>query len=142
MPSRRAFFRLLADEGCATVEELRGRRQLRLSELPRLPDALLAQIVPVILPGVRIEVTGEVVLGKLPGREEAVELFAYELSESVDSFIFNRFNGQKPIGRISQDLAAAKSLGPEESFGRVREFFLRLVRHGVCAPGNPVVEGG
>ncbi len=140
MPSRRAFFRLLADEGCANVERMRGRPQLRLSELPQLPKDALEQIVPVILPSVQIVVADEFVLGRLPGRDAPVELFAREPLETADSFIFNRFNGHLSIRQISRELAAAKSFEAAEGFDRVREFFLRLVRLGVCVPGNPVGE--
>ncbi|MBI2877934.1 MAG: hypothetical protein HYY20_13745 [Candidatus Tectomicrobia bacterium] len=135
IPSRRSFFKFLAGEVTAFFEELCGRPQLRLADLGQLPDETLAQIMPKVPPGVEILVTEGHIRARCPGKEEPIILFD---RNPANTFVFNRFNGLTPLGGIGAELAATLSWDGEHGFAHARSLFLRLVRLGVCVPGNPI----
>ena len=132
---RRGFFRLFAREGVAALDELRGRPQLRLADLPQLPDATLAQLAPAILEGVTVIPGDQQVSARPPASEKAIVLFP---RDPVPVFIFNRFDGRTTLGEISQELSADRQWTEGQSFAAVKALFLRLVRLRVCVPGNCV----
>ena len=138
MAGRRSFFRWLAVEGIATVEQAQGKPQLRLAELPLLARESLEQIMPMVRPDIRIVPGERDVVAETPGRKKHVCLFPREPADSNACFIFNRFNGQTTIRQISADLAAARGCAYDESFGLVRDLFLRMVGEAVCVPSNPI----
>lgn len=134
MPNRRNFFRWLAGEVCAACDEMRGIPQLRLSDISALSDAELAEIRPVVREGVRIIVREEHVFAEVSDDRDAVALFPVD---STDTLGFNRFDGQKRMRQIGDELAAAMSSQEADGFAHVRGLFLRLVDLGVCVPGSP-----
>lgn len=132
---RRTFLRWLAKEGVALVEEARGRPQLQLGDLAGLPDEKLALIVPVIAPGIGIDVTEYQVTAARGEQDARIVLFDCA-PETV--FIFNQFDGTTSIAQAATELSTAMSLSAEESFTLTRDLFLHLARLGVCVPANPV----
>ncbi len=119
------------------LEEAAGRPQARLADLSELPAEALARLKPQVCPGVEIIPGQDQVSARLPGAEAPVPLFA---ADEANLFVFNRFNGQTPIGRIAEELNAALSWPQERSFAHVRGLFLRLVRLQVSVPANPPEE--
>jgi len=137
MPSkagnRRGFFRFLARESAVWFDEARGRPQMRLSDLPKLPPDALGELVPQILPGVEIVPKATEVQARRPGETEPVTLFRLE---ETNLFIFNQLNGRATLGDIVRAVSAIKGLDEKEALARVRALFLGLVRLRVCAPSN------
>jgi hypothetical protein len=131
---RRLFFRWLARKGAFKVDEIRGVPQRLLDDIPALPDAELASIVPGIVGGVAISPRGaEVWAVTRGGQPTAVKLFG---DDPVALSLFNQFNGQTALGDAALRLGEIMNWPAERSFAVARAFFLRLVRLGVCAPVN------
>lgn len=135
---RRQFFRWLAREGVVGFDEMRGRPQLRLAELPRLPDQVLARLVPGVLPGVRILPGDQEVRAQLQGVQEPRLLFR---CNPVSLFLFNSFNGRTELSQIGKDLSARTGWPEEKGFAAAKAFFFHLVALRVCAPTNAVIPG-
>jgi len=135
---RRRFFRWLAREGVFKAEEIRGVPHRKLDDLPRLPRAELARIVPGIVPGVKIQPRAGEVWAEPPGNgRKAVRLFG---DDPAALALFNQFNGQTTIGGAARQLEEVMQWPAERSFAVARAFFLHLVRLGVSVPVNlPVV---
>jgi len=132
---RRSFFRTMVSETIALFDELHGKPQFRLADLWELPDDMLAQIMPVVLPDVEIIVTEQHVSARRQDKDEINPLFD---CEPANMFVFNRFNGQATIGQIGKELAAEMSWDEEEGFVYAKNLFLQLVRMRVCVPSNPI----
>ena len=132
---RRGFFKSLVSETVALVDELHGKPQYRLADLWKLPDEVLAQIMPMVLPDVEIIVTEQRVRARRRGQDEVTFLFD---CETAKMFVFNRFNGMTTIGHIGSELAAEMSWDEQEGFTYAKDLFLRLVRMNVCVPSNPI----
>ena len=133
--NRRRFLRALAGDLLGFADELSGRPQLAMNDLPELTDTALARIVPVISPGVAIVSLSEGVGARYPDGEIRGPLFE---SGAIQLFLFNRINGETALGQMAHELAAEFSLSPEASLAQTRELFLCLVRLGVCVPSNLV----
>lgn len=131
--SRRLFLKTLAGQASVLLDEISGRPQLRLVDLPELPDELLGQIKPLMLGGLDIIVDDEYVLANKPGQDGAIRLVA---TDRASLLVFNLFNGILPLADIAARLAETMSWDDERSFGFTRELFLHLVRLGVCVPDN------
>jgi hypothetical protein len=125
---------MLAGESAAMADELRGKRQLRLGDLPSLTDEVVAQIVPAIVPEAMVEIRDEHVFVRLT-TGGVVSLFS---CTDEDTLAFNRFDGMTTIAQASEELAESMSWSREQAFTRVRGLFLRLAGLGVCVPTNAV----
>lgn len=132
---RRLFFRNFARETMAWFEELGGKPNVKLADLPDLPPEALAALIPRILPGVQIIPEKEQVSARLPGASETVVLFP---CDEANLAIFNRFNGENSIGKVVAELSVAMKWPQERSLAHVKHLFFRLVRLRVCAPANTV----
>ncbi len=139
---RRRFFRWLARESVFQAEEMRGVLQRKIEDIPALPPAELASIVPGIVDGVRILPRDSEVWAAPAGNgREAVKLFG---DDRAALSLFNQFNGRTTIGAAAARLGEIMDWPAERSFGVTRAFFLHLVRIGVCVPVNlpvPVPSG-
>jgi len=125
----------IARDGVVLFEEMHGRPQLALADLPALPDEAIAQLVPSIRVGVEIFLSDGVVHARLPDRDTPVVVFH---PTSVATLIFNGFNGERSLGELARELSVATSWPAEQSLAAVKDLFLDLVRLGVCVPGNYV----
>lgn len=132
---RRLFFRYLARETVVWFEELRGKPNFSLADLPKLPPEAIAVLVPKICAGVQIVPEKDQVLARLPGASENVALFP---CDEANLAVFNRFNGEKTIGQVAGELSAAMAWTQERSLEHVKGLFFRLVGLRVCAPANPI----
>jgi len=135
---RRRFFRRIAGDGISFLEELSGRPQLRLGTLSQLPEESLFALKPAFLPGVTVFADG----GRMRGRNAGsgpVDLYALD---DPGTFALSRFDGWSPLGEIAAELVAARSWSAPDARALVRQVFLRLVSLGLCAPANPLGDGG
>lgn len=129
------FFTSIINESLHFIEELRGVRQFRLSDLQNYPTDKLNLIVPIIKEGVRVSMQDNQVVAVSESSSDVVELF--EVNDE-NTFVFNRFNGENSIGRIAFELREVFDLPRDPAFERVRKLFLHLVHLGICIPNNPV----
>lgn len=133
--SRRRFFKLLIGETIAFIDELCGRPQFRLVDLTKLSDTALAQIMPMVRPGVKIVVTEQHIGIRRHSGAEMTVLFN---SEPANLFVFNRFNGLTTLGHIGEELDVTMSWNEKHGFAYAKRLFLQLVQVGVCVPSNPI----
>jgi hypothetical protein len=132
---RRGFFKHLLGEAIALTEELGGKPQLRLEDLPDLPDEKLAQVKPMMMPGREFVTTEEAVSVR---SNETGALTVLLPLDRAGSFALGLFDGATELGDVAQRLAAELGVESEEAFARVRQVFLDLVAKGACVPSNPV----
>lgn len=132
---RRLFFRYMARETVVWFEELCGRPHVLISDVAKLPPERLRGVIPRIGPGVQIIPEQERVCARLPDQTQPVEVLR---TDEAGLFVFNRFNGQKQLQEIAEELGAAMTWPPERSFAFVREFFLKLLVMRVCVPAKPL----
>ncbi|MBI5084845.1 MAG: hypothetical protein HZB13_09645 [Acidobacteria bacterium] len=137
--NRRRFFRFLAREGLAAVDELRGIPQADLGDLPKLPGRQLAQLIPAVLEEVEILPGEEAVRARRPKDVAPVELFRID---PATIRLFNSFDGTRTLGDCAAELAASTGWPPERSFAAARSLFLHLARLRVCVPQNAPPPGG
>ena len=130
---RRQFFRQLARETAVWFDATQGKPAFALADLPQLPAAALAALAPRIREGVAILPAEDFVSACVPGTDEPLALFA---ADAANLAVFNRFNGETPMGRIANELSATMDWPPEQAFAHVRWMFLRLVGLRVCVPAN------
>jgi|GEM_PF-2411501 len=132
---RRAFFRRFLGQSAVIADEVRGVRQLRLSDLPQLSPGLLREIIPVMLPEVKLESEeGRTILRYSPPQGGETIL---ELSEA-EKQVLEQFTGWQSIARTTALLAAAWQCDDESAFARIRSCFLKWADMGICYPRNPV----
>ncbi len=131
--SRRRLWSAIKAELLANRGLVRGIPALKLSELGRLPDDELAQIIPGVAPGCGISVRDQFVWGQLPGNEPPTRLFPLG---SPALMAFNLFNGQTPLGEVAEQLAVRLGEGWDaaRAFALARGLFLALVVAGICRP--------
>lgn len=129
--SRRELLQLVQTEMRVQEDAAQGIPGFKLADLGAAPDAVLAQIVPVITPDCRISVVDGWVCGQLPGDNQPRRLFAAEMPHTA---VFNLFNGRTDLGGAAHQLAGQTDLPQDEAFALVRALFFHLVRERVCQP--------
>ena len=132
--SRRAVFRYSVDELVAAIEESRGHRNFKLSELGSLDAAELGRLIPAIMDASRVTVDGEhAVVSRPDGRRDLLFTLG-----SKDEDVWSRIDGRATVQAIADTLAPVWGEAPDAAFATVRHLFLVLVRSGVCRPCNPL----
>lgn len=129
--SRRGLWQTAVLEMEVYEGQAQGGAGYKLANLGSLPDAAIAQIIPLVLPNCRITVADEVVYGQLPGTAHTITLFPCELATLC---AFNQMNGRIPLDEIGRYVAAEMEWLPERAFAFVRGVFLHLVQVRVCVP--------
>jgi len=134
---RRTAFRAILQEAAAIGRALKGTPTCRITELGSLPDEKLAQVKPAVNPSFEINLAQGCVWAKYKPKERPPQkLFA--MGEKEHLLAFNMFNGTHTLGEIGHHLAQEMAWEDEQAFARLRDFFLSLVKRGVCVPKDPV----
>ena len=128
--SRRQLFTDLRETARALDADRAGRPALRLSDLGTMPPDELRAITPTIVAGSRIEVEADKVMIRQDGPVPAASFGIH----SLETNIFNLFNGYTSIGEASLAFAKAMDWQEERAFQAVRGVFLELVAGRVCVP--------
>lgn len=129
--SRRELLHLVQTEMRVQEGATQGIPVFRLTDLGTLPDAVLAQTVPIIAPDCRISVIEGWVCGQLSDDKKPLRLFAAKMPHTA---AFNQFNGHTDLDSAAYQLTRQTSLSKDESFALVRELFFHLVQKRVCWP--------
>lgn len=128
--TRRQFFAGLMNEVRAFAHS-EEQPVYRLSDLGDMPDAELAFVVPVLLPGSEVAEREGFMWGKAPGGRNGVRLFP---ADSAARFVQEQFDGQRSIVEASRNLAGQFGWEKQSAFAYVRGVFLWLVLAKLCAP--------
>lgn len=131
--SRRFFLRWLTGQGLAIFEEMRGRPQLALNDLPNLSLDESSRLIPAIFPETEIQTGENQVILQTPG--DSVEPLSFSIP-SLELSIFNLFNGQNTLLKAAQRISAECGVEEHEALLAAHNLFLRLVAHRICAPAN------
>jgi hypothetical protein len=135
--NRRTAFRAILQEAAVIGRALKGTPTCRIAELGSLPDEKLAQVKPMVNPGFEINLEqGCVWATYKPKEKPAQKLFA--MAEKDHLLAFNMFTGTHTLGEIGRHLAREMAWEETQAFARLRDFFLSLVKLGVCLPKDPV----
>lgn len=130
---RRSFFRELIGQS----DRARGRyvpvRRFRLEDFPRLPDSVLADIVPTLVEGVALVGRDQRLSAKRAGSDDAIDLGG---SGDLKAAIVERFDGTSTLSAIAAHLASSGEQSPEQSFAVVKDVFLECVRLRVSVPAH------
>lgn len=132
--SRRRFFSSLLDYLHVSDLETTGVPAYNLPSLGVLPDEVLAQMVPEVLPECKISLKDGYVWGKTREKSQPTRLFP---ANSPALRIFNLFDRKNTLADASRQLALEKEWGADFCFAYVRGLFLWLVLLRVCQPKNP-----
>lgn len=133
--NRRTFFRRILTETIGLTEEIRGRQQLRLSELEELPDDQLGELVPVLRQAAFFRIEGNRLLIQTQSGgpfHEVFHLTARDLS------IMDHMDGQTTLRQLSLKIAATFGFEHEKIYSRAKALFLALAKCGICRPANAV----
>jgi hypothetical protein len=130
--ARRHFFRLFAHDALVASEQALGVRHMRLDLFPEVPDSKVCQLIPRILPGLRIsDERGEVYATRPEGQR--IRLFPVD---DPRARIFCLFNGGHTIQVISSTACQTFGWTPEKSVATVRSMFFRLAKLGIVGTCN------
>jgi hypothetical protein len=117
------------------IEVSTGREQggagYRLARLGSLPDEVLSQVVPGVIPGCQMVLADGYVWGQPPPANQQHRLFK---AEPAALFAFNQFNGHNTLNDISAMLCEETGWEPAYSFAFSRGLFLHLVQERICLP--------
>jgi hypothetical protein len=128
--TRRQFFAGLMNEVRAFARE-EDHPVYRLSDLGDMPDAELAFIVPVLLPGSEVTEQEGFLWGKAPGGRNGARLFP---ADSTARFVLEQFDGQRSILDASRSLIGQFGWEKQRALAYVRGVFLWLVLAKLFAP--------
>ena len=131
---RRHFFRSFLGEAVSAVDEIRGRPQLSIDDIGRLPDSVLRTMRPVrdALGPYLIE-QGQLLRGEPgdPARRQIVYVF-----ESWELDVLARFDGRSTLDAIAQAHATSHKIDVETAYKRAKSLFVALASYLVCRPAD------
>jgi hypothetical protein len=129
--SRRKFFNSLAGKIVAFTYEINGIPQMKLNGLNDLPDKVIEQMIPVMVPDdtFRIESDHILIYNK---NTELFEKFK-QLSRH-QMYILRSFDGISTIRDITLKYASKYKVENETAFRHVRSLFTSLAEYMVCHP--------
>lgn len=127
---RRKLWRNLLGELLVIRDELRGVAHMSMNEIERVPDGVLAEMVPVWREGLAIEVRDDGIYR--PSAEESMtRAYAFAPHEKI---MADQYACGRNLRRIAEQVASVSGLAPAESFQAVKSLFVRLCRQGWCHP--------
>ena len=132
---RRHFFRSFLGETVSAVDEIRGRPQLSIDEIGRLPDSILRTMRPVrdVLGPYSIE-QGQLLWSEPGGAARKTVVYAFE---SWELDVLGRFDGRSTLDAIAQAHATSQNIDIETAYKRARSLFVALASYLVCRPADP-----
>lgn len=133
---RRDFFRSLLRDTIVLAHEAQGRPQLRLSDLGRLPEDRLREVVPEVVFGAEVTVEGAAAVVLPPGSTDEAAGLPIGPPEAVRAA--EMFDGETPLGQVADALAEELGMEPQAALSIVRGAFLAMVDARACVPANDV----
>lgn len=139
-PSRRFFFRRFFSQTTQYLsvvhEELRGRPQMRLSELDQFPDRVFRTIAPVF--NRDLEYQFSETSFRIRNHETGQFMELLRLVDQ-DFDIINLFDQGLSLEQIAKQIEGKDSAG-EVVYHRVKTLFLTLSRCAICHPDQSLTD--
>ena len=133
MAPRRQFFRLLLSEAIGLVEEIKGKPQMRLSDLDQVPDDVMRQMAPVFNKDCLYRFDDNRLLIKPKETDEFQELYRFNAQEMS---ILQQFDKQVTLAEIGRRVAQEFGQNEERAYQQVKTLFLMLAKRGLCHPAQ------
>jgi hypothetical protein len=130
---RRSFFRLLLAEAVSLAEEVRGKPQMRLSDLDQVPNEVVRQMVPVFNEKRAYSIEDDRVLLKHKKTGTYQEIYQLDLQEK---YMLKYFDGQHTLEAIGRRAAEKFELDEEVAYQQVKALFILLAKHAICHPAQ------
>ena len=128
--NRRSFWRALAGEMLVIRDEFRGVARQSLQHIDRVPDAVLAEMIPVWMEGTLIEVradgiyqpaaNGEIICRHRFGEHEKIMVDQYACGRNLQV--------------IANQVSLESDRVPDQVFQATKALFVRLCQQGLCHP--------
>jgi hypothetical protein len=131
--TRQRFFAAIKDELLVHASKSEGMAVGNLAALGAFTFEEMMHIIPIILPGTRIDVKDNAIWAQPPAKPRSVEIL------SIDTwtlFAYNQINGSASLFDIALSLEE-KGWVPERARAFTRGLFLTLVNAKVCVPETP-----
>jgi hypothetical protein len=130
---RRGLWKQLLGRAVVWQGEVRGHRHLALSELEQMPDAMLAEVVPVFRQDGGFRLEG----GRLfsdSGDPEKRQCVCECSDEEI--YVLGRFDSGTPLGDIGTEVENLFHLPKGHGFELTRDLFLELAKSVICHPAG------
>jgi hypothetical protein len=131
--SKRCFFRSFVAETFSLVDETRGRPQMSIGDLDKVPDQIFEEIVPVRHNDSGYSIDGDRLL-RLDRKSKQQELC--HTFDPTEMSILHRFDGAHTIGQLADGLSADTGADRQECYRRVRLLFILLAKRMVFLPSS------
>ena len=131
--SRRRFFRLMLSEAIGFVEEIRGKPQMRLSELDQVSDEVLRHMCPVFNETSSYCIENNAILLNYQKNETSVEVCRLTPQELA---MLRYFDGKHTLEEIGYRVAEEFGDGYEDVYQHVKAVFICLAKHFICFPAH------
>lgn len=127
---RRKFLSAVMTEIKVYNKSSKDHQGRKLSDLGRWNTDELLCVVPMLIPGSRVEIKQEYIC-ITPNGGRPLMLFSLH---SPALFVFNLFDGMNTLDEIAEAVSRQNSWSDDKSFAYTRGVFLSLVAVGVCQP--------
>jgi hypothetical protein len=128
--SRRGFFRLLLRNVIVLADEAKGRRNIPLNKLDKLPTQTVQSIVPIAFPkGWRLEGTTLYLIDRKTG-----EYLPYHELTSVEFYIFQEFFTGETLGQIANKAEEYNKMTTGAAWPITAHLFFELAKQRICHP--------
>ena len=128
---RRSFFRILLSEAIGLAEELRGKPQMRLSELDQAPDDVVRRMSPVFNENRTYSIENDRVLLKHKKTGTYQEIYRLDFQEKS---MLRYFDGQHTLEEIGRYAADEFGQSHEMAYQQAKALFVFLAKHCICFP--------
>lgn len=131
--TRRNFFRHFFWEAYCVAEEVRGKPQMLLSDLPALEDHVIGNMKPVLQKANGYFINKGELLFKDSKMAEPKEVKRFD---EYQNFILGWFNGNHTVSEISKAYAVHFKITEQDAFVPVKNLFITLSKYMVCCPAH------
>jgi hypothetical protein len=129
--TRRGFFRRVLTESVVLFDEIKGRPQMRLSELDQVEDPVIRKMVPALNMSCSPHIKGDCLLVTDVRTEADKEVCRLD---PMEKYIFDCFDGGQNLEDIGRRVAVQFDRDTEEAYGQAKSFFIFLAKQTVCYP--------
>jgi hypothetical protein len=133
-PGRRRLWKRLLSEVAVVQEEFRGHRHLALADLGRMPDHVLAEVVPVFRRDGGFRLEGDRLFA---GADDPAQRHCIRECTAAETHALQQFASGTRLGDIGEELEDRFRLPRGNGFALVKDLFLELASRMVCHPAGP-----
>jgi methyltransferase-like protein len=132
--SRRNFFSQLTSETISMVDEFKGKPQMLLSEIDKVPEDIVRQMVPVFTENRPSYLEDSRLFVKNDKSGDYEEIYRLNPDEY---FILKHFDGMQTLEDIAISLEEHSKQDSDAAFQLVRNIFITLAKIMICHPAHP-----